>query len=310
MSSFLDYFIDPVLRGPTWGCMFTCLSISLMGVIVYLRKESLIGESLSHAAYPGIILGLCLASAIGYAQLNDIEIRLMVIAGASLAALLGYASIHVLTNTLKVKSDSALCFVLSSFFGLGIAFSGLLQSFHTPLFKEVPIYLFGQAATITDADALVYAIIAGLNVLFISLFAKEIQLLTFDRGFAKAQNLQYKILNTLVFTVVTLNIVMGMRSIGVVLISAMLIAPAVASRQFVKSLNAMFLASAALGMASGLLGLIASVELSYLFTSSAHFSLPTGPVIVLVASTAAILSLFFAPARGSMKKNCRNKPQK
>lgn len=304
MFSYIDYFLDPVLRGPTLGCMFTCLSIALMGVIVYLRKESLIGESLSHAAYPGIILGLCLASAIGYTYLNDFEIRLLVILGAFAASLIGYGIIHLLTNQLHIKSDSALCFVLSCFFGLGIALSGVLQSFHTPLFKEINIYLFGQAATITDADAVIYALLAFINVAFIGLFAKEIQLLTFDRGFAKTLNLHHRSLNGLLFTFVTLNIVMGMRSVGIVLISAMLIAPAVSARQYVKSLNTMFILSGFLGMGSGLLGVILSVELTHQFTASAHFSLPTGPMIVLVACTIALLSLLFAPKRGHISKLC------
>jgi manganese/zinc/iron transport system permease protein len=89
-----------------------------------------------------------------------------------------------------------------------------------------------------------------------------------------------------------------MRSVGIVLISAMLIAPAVAARQFVKSLDAMFMLSGFLGLSSGLLGVILSVELTHKFTAGAHFALPTGPMIVLVACSIAIVSLLFSPKTG------------
>lgn len=309
MPNILDYFIDPVLRGPTLGCMFTSFSISMMGVIVYLRKESLIGESLSHASYPGIILGLCIASMAGYTSLHEFEIRILVILGAFTASLLGYGVIHFLTDKLKIKPDSALCLVLSCFFGWGIALSGVLQSFHAPLFKEVQTYLFGQAAVISDEDAWIYAFFSLINVLFIVFFSKEIQLQTFDKNYAKTLGMPFRGLDSCLFILIAINIVLGMRSVGVVLISALLIAPAVAARQYVKRLSSMFVLAGILGMASGMLGVMLSVEFSNYFSSSMHFALPTGPMIVLVTSLMALISLLFAPERGYLSKIFRICPR-
>lgn len=66
-----DYFFDPVLRGPTIGSMLMCLGSALIGVIVFLRRRSLLGESLSHAAYPGVILGALFAGLLGIYDFDD-----------------------------------------------------------------------------------------------------------------------------------------------------------------------------------------------------------------------------------------------
>ncbi len=299
----LDYIFDPVLRGPTIGCMLACLSVSVMGVVIYLRKESLIGESLSHAAYPGIIVSLFLISLLGYSQSQQWEFRILIAAGAFAASAAGYAAICFLTKKLKIRPDAALCLVLSSFFGFGIALSGPLQSHYVSLFKEVHTYLFGQAATLTDEYIWIYALFSLSNILFVWFFSKEIQLLTFDREYANTLGLRIQWLDFFLLFLVTLNLVLGMRAIGVVLISAMLIAPAVAARQYTKRILPLFLLSGTIGLACGFLGVVLSVELSAYFSTEKNLLvIPTGPIIVLAASGIALFSLLFAPERGAIYK--------
>jgi manganese/zinc/iron transport system permease protein len=300
---YLNYLIDPVLRGPTLGCMLICFSISLMGVIVYLRKESLIGESLSHAAYPGIIVGLFMASLLEYTYANEFEVQAWILAGAFTASSLGYGVIYLLVKKLKIRPDSALCLVLSCFFGIGMVLASPLQSLHASLFKEVQNYLFGQVATLTDDSIWIYTFFSLANIAFISCFSKEIQLLTFDKNYAKTLGMRLKGLDITLLIIAALNLVLGMRSVGIVLISAMLIAPAVAARQFTHKITSLFLLSGFLGMASSFLGVILSVELSTRFSyGNARFVMPTGPTIVLVASGIALFSLLFAPERGCLYK--------
>ena len=110
-----SYFTDPVLRAPTWGCMLMCLSASLMGVLVFLKKRSLVGEALSHAAYPGVIIGMGFCAFVA----GDIEefSLLYALCGAIGMSRLGLWTINWLEKKGKVPSDAALCFMLASFLG-------------------------------------------------------------------------------------------------------------------------------------------------------------------------------------------------
>ncbi len=291
----LFYFTDPVLRGPTIGCMLMCLSAALVGVLVFLRKQSLLGEALSHASYPGVILGIFLAGSVPFIGDSDAFISFVVIVGASISSILGLYTIHWLERKLKVRSDAALCFVLSAFFGIGVTFASRVQFSLPTLYRRAESYLYGQAATMTDRHIILYSILALGVIAIILLFYKELQMITFDRDYATSQGVPIGLIDTLTMMLIVSAVVIGIRSVGVVLISAMLIAPASAARQFSNKLYLILPLAALFGIISGFFGNYFSFELSgYL----SPLSIPTGPMIVVVASSICILALFFAPERG------------
>lgn len=306
--SVFDYFTDPILRGPAIGCMLMCFASSLVGVIVFLRKESLLGESLSHAAYPGVILGVIFSGLFGLTESQELEIALCVMAGAFFSALIGLWAIRFMQVKLKVRTDSALCFVLSCFFGIGITLSSQVQFSYTSLYRQAQVYLFGQAATMTDIHILVYGLFTAAMVATILLFYKELQLIIFDRDYAKCLGVKVSSFDAFIFVLITLAVVIGIRSVGVVLMSAMLIAPAASARQFTNKLHKMFWLASVFGMLSGFLGVYLSVELSYFFAhhlALSHFAIPTGPMIVVVISCICLLSLLLAPDRGLLWRLAR-----
>jgi manganese/zinc/iron transport system permease protein len=301
MESLWSYFTDPVLRAPTIGCMLMCLSAALIGVIVYLRKESLLGEALSHASYPGVILGAVFAAIWMPDDGTHLASSFFTVAGAFLFALLGNYAIHFLETRWKIRSDSALCFVLSVFFGLGILLASHIQFSYASVYKQSLSYLYGQAATMNDKHILLYGIISLLVATMISLFYKELKVLTFDRDYAKSIGVRVTLIDTFILVFLSLSIVVGIRSVGVVLMSAMLIAPAVSARQYTHRLSYMLLLAGIFGLSSGFLGNVFSVELSdhyHAIFPTERFSIPTGPMIVMIASAICILSLLFAPERG------------
>jgi len=301
IQSLFSFFVDPVLRAPTVGCMLMCLGASLVGVIVFLRRQSLIGEVLSHAAYPGVILGTLFAGIFFVQTFEELKLALFALTGAFITSLLGLWLIHFMEEYCKVPSDAALCFVLSTFFGIGLTIASEVQFSFTSLYKQVLTYLYGQAATMTDIHIAIYGILAlGISLLIILLY-KEIQVITFDKQYAKSLGINIKTINILIFMLVTLSVIIGIRSVGVVLMSAMLIAPAAAARQFTHRLPVMFLLAGLFGLGSGFFGIYFSVILTDYFSTyfpSARLILPTGPMIVLVASFICIGSLLFAPERG------------
>lgn len=304
----LIFFTDPVLRAPTLASMLMCLAAGLVGVIVFLRKQSLLGESLSHASYPGVIIGVIGAGTFLSAETEGGGVALFILAGAFLSALLGLWVINFMEQKLKVRMDSALCFVLSSFFGIGLTLASEVQFSYTSLYKQVQVYLYGQAATMTDIHVLVYGFLTIFILAIVIVLYKELKVITFDRDFAKSIGIKVRIIDTLFFTIVVLAVVVGIRSVGVVLMSAMLIAPPAAARQYTNHLSKMFLLSGVFGMFSGFLGNYFSVELTNYFSSqtpSIRLAFPTGPMIVMMSSLLFIIALLFAPERGVLLRYIR-----
>lgn len=295
------YFTDPILRAPTIGCMLMCLSAALVGVIAFLRKQSLLGESLSHASYPGVILGVVVAGVWLKGSESWVWVPTITMVGAFLTALLGLWVIHFLETKAKIRSDSALCFVLSSFFGIGLTLASRVQFTYSALYKQGLSYLYGQAATMTDVHILIYGVLSLMIITMVLLFYKELKVLIFDRDYAKSIGIQVTLIDTLVLTLIALAIVVGIRSVGIVLMSAMLIAPAVAARQFTHRLSILLVLAGIFGLISGYLGNYLSVEVSIYLQKlypTERLALPTGPMIVMVATVICIFALLFAPERG------------
>ena len=279
----LDFLTDPVLRGPTLGTMLMAISSALIGVLLFVRKRSLIAETLSHATYPGVTI----AAAFGTAHLS-----IWILVGAFVAAVLGYQAVEVLQHRFRVRIDVALTFVLASFFGIGVTIASVVQNTHTSAYRQVQTYLFGQAATMSDQHILIYSLLSLFVIGVLLLFFRPLFAATFDRSFAHVAGLGNKRIEMLFLLLVALAVVIGIRSVGVVLLSAMFIAPATAARQYTNKLSVMFVLAAFFGALSGFFGTYLSVVLS-----KPHLSLPTGPVIALVAGGIALVSLVLSPRR-------------
>lgn len=307
-SHLFNYFIDPVLRAPTIGSMLMCFVAALVGVLVVLRKQSLVGEALSHASYPGVILAVIVMGVIGVSEEGYTFNTLLLLCGAFLSAFLGLWVIHLLEYKQRVHSDAALCFVLSAFIGVGVTLASEVQFSFTALYKQTQIYFFGQAATMTDIHIYIYGVFSLIIVAVLFLFYKELHVLIFDRTYAKSLGVNIYAVETIIYTAIVLAVVIGIRSVGVALMSAMLIAPAVAARQFTHRLNILFMLAGLFGLLSGLFGNIFSVEVSQLLKEvypEARLSLPTGPMIVIVSSMICFVSLLIAPERGVIPRKMR-----
>lgn len=306
-QSWYQFFSDPILRGPTLGCMLMCLAAALVGVVVFLRRQSLLGESLSHAAYPGVVLGIAIAGALGISDTEELWLAFLIMGGAFTSALIGLWAIGFLERRLRVKTDAALCFVLSAFFGIGLTIASQVQFSYTMLFRQAQSYLFGQAATMNDTHIKIYAALALAIMMAIYFLYKELQIITFDHQYAKSLGVPVETIKGLLFILVVLAVVIGIRSVGVVLMSAMLITPAAAARQFSNKLYIVFPLAAFFGMLAGFFGNYFSFSLASFIANKQQTTaaLPTGPMIVIVAAFICLLALFFAPQRGILTRAFR-----
>ncbi len=291
----LVYFTDPVLRAPTIGCILIGFASSLVGMLMLLKKQSLIGEVLSHTAFPGIILGAALTSLFTVGE----YFNLFVMASAAVGCIAGNWAVSFLKKRMRIKSDAALCFTLAVFFGLGVLFASKIQSTHVVLYKQALLFLYGQVATMTDAMLILYTCLAILTVSIIVLLYHPIQAVLFDRQFANIVGLKTTFIDLVVSGLLILAIVIGMRSVGVVLMAGMLIAPAIAARAWTNRLWLCLLLAALFGVFSSYFGNVLSVEgakIIALHYPGWKFSLPTGPLILLFAAALAVISIFLAPS--------------
>lgn len=295
-----SFFTHPLLRGPTLGCLLIGILSGVIGVITFVKKESLIGESLSHAAYPGLTLAVVFATELGISGGYQISFFTLILTTAFFSSLLGYVLITYFQNRFSLSPDTSLCLILSTFFGIGITLASRLQFTHTALYKQIHSYVYGQSATMTDTHVWIYLLFSIFSFVVIFLFYRNIQALTFDPDFSITSGIPTTLTKWIVYPLIALTIVMGIRSVGVVLMSAMLIAPVSAGRQFTSSLKYLFPLSGLIGGLTAFLGNYLAIQGSLFlsYQKETPLTLPTGPVIVLTASCFCALALLFAPKDG------------
>ncbi len=259
----------------------------MLGSFAVLRKQSLLGDAISHAALPGIAIAFLITGA------KDSNTLLL---GALVSGLVGTFWIRGIITKTHLKSDTALGLILSIFFGFGMLLLTFIQKQPNANQAGLDKYLFGQAATLVESDVWLMAIVTGICLFVLLLFWKEFKLLLFDADYTKTLGFNTKFIDILITTFIVLAIVLGLQTVGVVLMSAMLLAPAAAARQWTNSLSVMVFLAAIFGAFSGVFGTA---------ISASQNNLSTGPVIVLVAAVFVAFSFIFSPSRGLLFKQIR-----
>ena len=280
-------FNDYTLRTITLGTAILGAVCGMLGSFSVLRKQSLLGDAISHAALPGIALAFLIMGT------KNNQVLLL---GALISGLLGAFWIKSIISKTHLKSDTALGLVLSLFFGVGMLLLTYIQKQPNANQAGLEDYLFGQAATLLEDDVWFMVWVTLICLLVLLLFWKEFKLLLFDADYAKTLGFNTKILDTLITSFIVVAIILGLQTVGVVLMSAMLLAPAAAARQWTNSLAVMIALAALFGAASGVIGT---------GISASQENLSTGPVIVLVASVLVLISFIFSPSRGLLFREIR-----
>ncbi len=284
---------DELIRGPLFASLLMCFSSSIIGVFFFVQKKSLLSESLSHASFPGSAVSVIL-SILMFDKVSSI----MVFSGSVLFSVLGYYLIKLMNNKFNVSTDAALCFILSSMFSIGLLILSYLQYFNEQGLIYLKSLLYGQVATLMDYHIWMYLFFAVFILIVIFAFFKQFELIVFDKLYAKNAKINAKLLEFVLFMFLVFSIVMGMKSVGIILMIGMLIAPAAAARQFTNKLSFMVFLSAFFGSFSAITGHYLSYYLTEYVYQYKKVSFATGPFIVLIASLICILSLLFAPKRG------------
>lgn len=280
MDIFYDLFFDYTLRTVALGTAVIGIVAGVLGSFALLRKQSLLGDAISHAALPGVVLAFIL---------TESRASLVLIVGAAVTGILATLLMISIIRSTRIKSDSALGLTLSVFFGIGILLLSFTQRMANARQAGLDRFLFGQAAAIVERDVIVMAAIGFVAVAGVVIFWKEFKLLSFDEEYAATLGLPVRWLDIGLTILLVMAIVIGLQAVGVILMSAMIVAPAAAARQWTNSLGIMVALAALFGALSGVTGAL---------VSSTGAGLSTGPVIVLAVSIVVLISFLFAPNRG------------
>lgn len=280
MDILTSLFTDYTIRTVALGAAILGIVAGAMGTYALLRRQSLLGDAMSHAALPGVIIAFMLTAS---------KAPFVLTLGAAVAGVIGTLFLLTITRYSRIKEDAALGIILSVLFGFGLMLLTFLQRNPTAAQAGLNSFLFGQAATLLVRDVITMAAFGGTTLLLVAVFWKEFKLLSFDRDFGTSLGFPMTALDVLLTTLLVIGIVIGLQAVGVVLMSAMIVAPAAAARQWTDKLSVMLIVAAAFGAFAGVTGAL---------ISSTGSGLSTGPVIVLVASVVVLLSLLFGASRG------------
>ncbi|MCM2676062.1 metal ABC transporter permease [Alkalicoccobacillus plakortidis] len=266
-----------------WVLLSTTLlgiAAGMFGTLAYWRKQSLMSDALSHAALPGVVIAFLI--------MNEKNLPFLIL-GAGISALLGALFIQTIKNSTRIKEDTAMGMILSVFFGGGIMLLTIANRSGGGNQSGLDSFIFGQAATMVQSDVYMMAGLAGLVIFIIIIAFKEWKLFLFDPSFAQGIGYPLKGMNVIYLLVLVITIVIGIQAVGVILMAALLIIPAVSARYWTHSFRTMMGLSAAFGGVSGALGT---------FISAQGAGWPTGPFIVLSASCLFLVSLVIGKEKG------------
>ncbi|MDX1977071.1 MAG: metal ABC transporter permease [Pseudanabaenaceae cyanobacterium bins.68] len=262
----MNWLLEPLtyefMRNAIASGMWAAIICPVIGSYLIVQRMALLGDVIAHAVLPGLVL----------AVFFKFDLLIGAIASGMLAALI----ITLLRSQTKVKIDAAMALIFSSFFGTGILLISLLK-----IKVDLDALLFGDILAVKGADVWRTGWICLGILAIVRLFYKELLFYTFDPLGAEAVGLPVNLLYFGLITAITLTIVASMQTMGVVLIIALLVGPALTAYMWVQELWQMML----LGMAIALVTVIAGMYLSY------YLNLPSGAAIVVISFAKFVLGL-------------------
>jgi manganese/iron transport system permease protein len=269
----MHYLTDPLqfefMRRALVAIVLTGVTCGVLGSYVVLRGLAFIGDALTHAVFPGVVAAVAIGRSI--------------LLGALVVGLATAGGIAGISRTRRVREDTAIGIVFAAMFALGVVLVSTLATYQ----RDVADLLFGQILGVSQSDLLLSAGVAIVAVATTVLLNKEFALIGFDRDMAQAMRYPVFMLDLALLGLLTLAVVVSLQTIGNILVLAMLVTPAATARLLTDRLAWMQAVSAALGVASGVVGLYISF----------WWNVASGGAVVLTA-TGVFFAVFAATELG------------
>lgn len=249
------------------------LCAALLGVTLVLKRYSMIGDGLSHVGFGA----LAVAASLNLAPLQ-VSIPIIIIAAFLLLRL---------SENSKINGDAAIAIISSTSLAVGVVCVSV-----SGVNTDLNSYLFGSILATTNADAVMCIILSLIVIVMFLLFYNKIFAVTFDETFSRATGLRTGLYNAVIAILTALTIVIGMRIMGTLLISALIIFPALSSMRICKKFRSVIICSGLLSLLCFVIGMVSSYK----------FSLPTGASVVIVNAIIFVCLWLFEKINSSIRK--------
>lgn len=256
----------------------TCGAI---GAYVIVRRLAFIGDAISHAVFPGIVVAYLAGASI--------------FAGALTAGLLTALGIAVVARGGRIREDAAIGIFFAAAFALGVVLISTRQTYQ----GDLTAFLIGNLQGVSGGDIAVSAGVGLIVLVALGAFHKELLLVSFDRTLAAALGYPVFALDTLLLILLTITIVVSIQAVGIILVLAMLVTPAATARLLVDRFVPMLVAGSIIGAAVGIAG----------YYLSFHLGTASGGTIVLLATALFLLAFVASPSHGLIAHRLRRHPQ-
>ncbi len=288
----MDGFFDALFVQSGYNAALVTLGAALLGFaagaggsFLFLRKRALVSDAVAHATLPGVGLAFIVMVALG----GDGRSLVGLLAGSAISAFLGLLAVEWMVRRTRLSEDAAIGAILSVFFGLGIVLLTVIQGMASGRQAGLEDFLLGSTAGMLWQDAMLIAGGGVAVVLAIWLLRRPMTMVAFDPAFAAARGVDVRRIDLAMMGVVLAVTVIGLKLVGLILIVALLIIPPVTARFWSERAESVVWIAGGIGAVSGWIGAALSASAP---------ALPTGPIIVLVATAVFVVSLLFSPARG------------
>ena len=253
-----DFMIKALITG-----IFIAISCSLLGVFLVLKNMSLIGDGLAHVSFAAIAIGLLVSD-------KPIIISIPIVIVASFLVLL-------LKEKAKIDADATIGLLSSFSIAVGVIIASVAKGFNIDLFS----YLFGSILFISPSEMILSGLLAIILIVLVLLFYNDLFSITFDENFAKISGIKVRRINYLLSVLISVTIVLGIRIVGTMLISSLIVFPSVSALQISKGFKRTLLFSVLFSMIAVVLGIVFSYILN----------VPTGARIVVVNAIIFLITL-------------------
>ncbi|WJZ01399.1 metal ABC transporter permease [Corynebacterium freiburgense] len=287
--SLLDFLAEFSYRRIIYGTVLIGACSGAMGAFLYLRKQSLMSDVIGHSATPGV-MGAFLFVGLSPLMFDGRSMPIITL-GALVTGLLAVVLANKVAETTRIGIDATMAVMLSLFLGGGLLLLQIIQRSRIRGKGGIEELMFGNAATLTNLDVVTIAVVSGVVLLSLIAFWRPFTLMTFDPLMGRVAGMPMHWLDPLLFGLIVLAIVIGVKAVGLILMIAFAVFPPAAARQFSRTV-------ARMAFLSGLFGAVAAVLGTYI--SVAVGKIPTGPAIVLVLSVIVVVSMIFAPKRSGV----------
>ncbi|AKK04481.1 ABC-type Mn2+/Zn2+ transport system, permease component [Corynebacterium mustelae] len=289
MISLLDFLSEFSYRRIVIGTVLIGACSGAMGAFLYLRRQSLMSDVIGHSATPGVmgaflIVGL---TAAGF----DARSMPVIVVGALVTGLLSVVLANRVAETTRIGIDATMAVMLSLFLGGGLLLLQIIQRSRIKGKGGIEELMFGNAATLTNLDVTTIAVVTAVVFVILALMWRPFNLLTFDPTLAQVSGVRTQRISPVLFGIIVLAIVIGVKAVGLILMIAFAVFPPAAARQFSRTVGQMALLSGVFGACAAVIGTYISVAVG---------KVPTGPVIVIVLSIIVAISMVITPSRGGV----------